>query len=294
MSVVGLALAKDWSLDTDEEGHRDYTVVWRVETDDVADGPDVAFTATGLPTPGASLSLGNTVDAWAFYNRKGSARLRKREANRKAWDVTTMFSSRPPKRCNTNSFDDPLLEPHRVNGDFNQSMEEALQDNSGTPLNNSSEQRYTGAIVQKPTTRPIVKLQMNVLWIDLAWMAEYADAVNSDVWWGQAVRTIECTIGPWERRNYGTCNFFFVVNFTFELRLETWDYLLLDEGTRVKVSGASPARYTQYKDEREENGKTLLDGNGNALAAGGTPVWHRKRVLKERPFAAVGWPASLF
>lgn len=290
---AGTALLKNWTLDTDEEGHRDYTLTWGVETDDALDGPDTAFTAAGLPTPGASLNVGNAVDAWAFYNRKGSARLRKVNANRKAWDITTVFSSRPPKRCNTSAFEDPLLEPHRVSGDFSQAMEEALQDNAGDPIANSSEQRYTGALVQKPTSRPIVKLQMNVAWIDLDWMAAYADSVNSDVWWSQPVRTIKCTVGPWERRNYGTCNFFFVVNFTFELNRNTWDYILLDEGTRVKVAGSSPARYAQYKDEREENARTLLDGNGNALAAGGTPVWNRSRVLKELPFAAIGWPASL-
>lgn len=290
---AGTARVKNWSLDTDEEGHRDYTVTWGVETDNPMDGPDVAFTGAGLPTPGASLNIGNTVDAWAFYNRKGSARLRKVDANRKAWDLVTVFSSRAPKRCNTGAFEDPLLEPHRVSGDFAQVMDEALQDKDGKPIDNSSEQRYTGALVQKPTSRPIVKLQMNVAWIDLAWMAAYADAVNSDVWWSQAIRTIKCTVGPWERRNYATCNFYFVVNFTFELKRDKWDYVLMDEGTRVKVAGSTPARYTQYKDEREENGRTLLDGDGNALAAGGTPVWNTFRVLKEMPFAAVGWPASL-
>jgi hypothetical protein len=106
-------------------------------------------------------------------------------------------------------------------------------------------------------------------------------------------RSIKCTTGPWERVLYGTCYYYFIVRFTFELRLPNWDIVVPDEGTRVKVAGSSPARYVQYKDEREENGITFLDGSGNALAAGGTPVTKTFQRPKQKDFSSAGWPASL-
>lgn len=293
MTAVATKGPSNWTRDDDEEGHKDYTITWPVVTTNALDGPEVAWTASGLPLPGASLNIGNTVNAWAFYNRKGSARLKKVEANRKLWELTTVFTTRPANRCTTNAVGDPLLEPHRVRGSFNQVMEEALRDTSGAPVDNSAEQRYTGAIVQIPRSRPVVELEMNVSWINLAWMAEYADAVNSNVQWSQPVRTIKCTVGPWERVLYGTCYYYFIVRFTFELKYDKWDVVLLDEGTRVKVAGSSPVRYHQYKDELSENGRVLLDGAGNKLAAGGTPVWNTFRILREKDFSVVGWPSSL-
>jgi glycerophosphoryl diester phosphodiesterase len=116
----------------------------------------------------------------------------------------------------------------------------------------------------------VVELEMNVGWINLYWLAEYADSYNNATHWGMPARSIKCTTGPWERVLYGTCYYYFVVRFTFELRLPNWDIVVPDEGNRVKVAGSSPARYVQYKDEREENGITFLDGSGNALAAGAT------------------------
>jgi len=293
MSANAVTAPYDWYKESTEEGDEIYTLKWKVETTAVSDGPDVAWTAAGLPVPGASLSYGGTVNPWAFFQGKGSAKLLKQEVNRKWWDMTTVFSTKPIRRCNESRTNDPLLEPHKVNGSFSQIMEEAIYDKDNAVIDNSAEQRYTGAIVQSARVRPVVELEMNVAWINLAWMAEYADSVNSNVQWGQPVRTIKCTVGPWERVLYGTCYYYFVVRFTFELRYETWDVKLLDEGTRVKVAGSSPARYVQYKDEREENGKTLLDGSGNALAAGGTPVFNTFRVLREKDFSTVGWPASL-
>ena len=283
---------KDWSADFDDEGNATYTLTFPVETTHPTDGPDVAMTASGLPVPGASLGAwgGN---AWAFYNRKGSAKLKKVEALRKLWDVQCVFTTRPAKRCTTSAVEDPLLEPHRVKGTFQQQTKELLYDNAGAAIKNSAEQRYTGPIVQDTESTPVVELEMNVSWINLNWLADYADSYNNATWWSMPARSIKCTTGPWERVLFGTCYFYFVVRFTFELRLPNWDIVVPDEGTRVKVAGSSPARYVQYKDEREENARTFLDGSGNALAPGAALVTKTFQRPKQRNFAAAGWPASL-
>lgn len=292
MSANSVSAPKDWSVETDDEGHADYTLIWGVQTTTLTDGPDVALSAAGLPVPGSSLgSIGG--NPWAFFNRKGGARLKKVDALRKYWDVTTIFTTRPARRCTTSAIEDPLLEPHRVKGSFQQTIQELLYDVNSAAITNSVEQRYTGAIVQDTVSTPIVELEMNVSWLDLTWLANYADSYNNATWWGMPARSLKCTTGPWERVLYGTCYFYFVVRFTFELRLPTWDIVVPDEGTRVIVTGSSPARYIQYKDEREENGTTFLDGSGAALAAGATIVNRTFQRPKQKDFSAAGWPSSL-
>lgn len=293
MTANAVTAPKDWAVETDDEGHGDYTLTWGVETTSALDGPDVALSASGLPIPGASLSaLGG--NPYAFFNRKGSAKLKKVDASRKYWDVTTVFTTRPVKRCPSDAFEDPLLEPHRVKGSFAQIMEELLKDVNGDLIQNTAEQRYTGALVQEPASRPVVELEMNVAWLDLTWLATYADSYNDATHWGMPARSIRCTTGPWERVTQGACSsFFFIVRFTFELKLPNWDIIVPNEGSRVRVAGTTPARYVQYKDEREENGITLLDANGYALAAGGTPIFNTFQRPKQEDFSAAGWPASL-
>lgn len=291
-SVIGGA-PYDWDLQIDEEGHRDYTLSWRVETDDPADGPDYALTASGLPTPGAYLNVGNTTDQWAFYQRKGSARLQKREDRRTTWNVQTVFSTRPNRRCQTSAIEDPLLEPHRVRGGFVKTTREATQDKDGDPLTNSAGERFRGPVVQVVDSRPTVELEMNVSWIDVPFLSEYVESVNDAAWWGMASRTIKCTDFTWEQVLYGACYKYFQVAFSFELKVDKWDLHLLDEGDMVAIGGTSPVRYKRAKDEYEELVHVLLDGSGNALASGASSVYLTKRVLREKDFSAVGWPSTL-
>jgi hypothetical protein len=296
MSANAVTSPVDWSKSTDEEGNETYTVLWRVETTATADGPDVAWTAAGLPIPGSALSIGNTINPWAFYQGKGDAKLTRLEASRKIWDLTTVFSTKPSKRCQDSRVSDPLLEPHRVKGSFAQVMEETRTDKNGSPLQNTVLEPYTGPECQFAACRPVVELEMNVAWINLAWMAEYADAVNSNVQWGQAVRTIKCTVGPWERVQYGNCYYYFVVRFTFELRYETWDFQPWNRASRYVLAGKSApwtpeTDFANFKTANEEN--TI--GMVAATTGYATTTANRLnfRIFREKDFSTVGWPATI-
>ena len=291
MSAERVTYPWDWSKDSTEEGDEVYTLQWKVNTTSVYDGPDVAWTAPGLPYPGASLAVGNTINPWAFFQGKGSAKLVSVNDNRKLWNLTTTFSTKAIKRCSENRTTDPLLEPPRVKGSFSQVMEEAVADKDGNPIQNTVKQRYTGSVVQTPKSRPVVELEMNVAWINLAWLAEYADTVNSNVQWGQAVRTIKCTVGPWERVMYGSCFYYFVVRFTFELKTDKWDLHLPNIASRVRVTASSPWEYTSFKLADEENSSGFVDATTGYATA--TANYLDFRVLKEKDFSIVGWPASL-
>lgn len=283
----------DWYMETDEEGHRDYHVFWNVETDGETYGPDAAMFCPGLPLPGASLNIGNCVDAYAYYQRKGNAKLKRREVRRTTWLVQTDFSTRPVRRCETSKWENPLLEPHKVRGGFDTFQKEAIVDKDGDAILNSAGQRFKGPAVQIEDGWPTAEVEQNVSWINLPFLAQYRYSVNNATFWGCAARTIKCKTFTWERVLYGTCSYYFRVSTSFQLNADTWDLHLLDEGDMVKVPGTTPAQYRRAKDWQEENVHVLLDGAGNALAAGDPEVYLDKRVLKELNFAAVGWPASL-
>ena len=286
MSAIAVGYPRDWSLEMNDDGHRDYTVFWPVQTTSVYDGPDIAITAPGLPTPGASLAIGNTIDPWAFYQRKGSAKLIKSRGNRKFWDVALHYTTLPTKRCQTNKIENPLMEPHRVSGEFRKYTAEATEDKDGDPLVNSAHERFKGPVVSRDFNRPSIHLEMNVAWLNLTVLAGYVDAVNDSTWWGQSARKIKCSEFDWQRVLYGTCNYYFIAKFTFELKEDTWDFKVLDEGAKILENGEA----IQYKDTREENTTTLLDGSGQATT---TPYYHEFRVYPEKDFSTVGWPASL-
>lgn len=283
----------DWSMTTDEEGHRDYSVLWEVHTSGPTYGPDAAMFAPGLPMPGASLNIGYCVDPWAFYQRKGSAKLKERDKHRSIWVVETVFSTRPVRRCETDSFEDPLLEPHKVRGGFDTFQREAIVDKDGNAILNSAGQRFRGPAVQIEDGWPTVEVEQNASWINLPFLAQYRYSVNNATWWGCAPRQIKCKTFTWERILFGLCFFYYRVTTSFQLNEDTWDLHLLQEGDMVKIPGTSPPRYRRAKDEFEENVHVLLDASGNALAAGAAEVYTDKRVLPELDFSVVGWPASL-
>lgn len=283
----------DWSMTEDEEGHRDYAVLWQVHTDGPTYGPDHALYCPGLPAPGASLNIGNTVDPWAFYQRKGSAKLKSRDQNKSVFLVETNFSTRPIRRCQSSQSQDPLLEPHQVRGSADAFMREAMGDKDDKPLLYSSNERIRGPAVQIEDGWPTIEVQQNVAWINLAFLGQYRYATNVTTFWGCPARTLKCKTINWERVLYGTCYFFFRVTTTFQLNLQTWDLRILDEGDMVLVPGSNPPQFRRAKDAYEENVHVLLDGNGNALAPGDPEVYLEKRVLRELDFSVVGWPPAL-
>jgi len=279
----------DWSLATDDEGHRDYSVVWQVQTDSPLHGPDHALYAPGMPMPGSSLSIGSTIDPWAFYQRKGSAKLKSRSNRRDVYLCETIFTTRPNRRCHTNKIEDPLLEPHKVRGAADLFTREATTDKDGKPLLTPCKERFRGPTLQIEDGWPTIELEQNVAWINLSVLTQYRHAVNSNVWWEQPIRTIRCKTFTWERVLYGTCYFYWKVATQFQLNADTWDIDLLNESNLEKIDG----EFVQAKDDRENNITVIVDSDGERWDGTGTAPTTKFRVRTERDFSTVGWPATL-
>jgi hypothetical protein len=275
----------DVDLQVDDEGHCDYTLSWNVETT-LGDGPDEALYGSGMPIPGSAYASNPA----AYYQRKGSARLKDVSGSKRRWVCQTVFSTRPAKRCQDTAVGDPLSEPHRIRGSFARYTEEIRADKDGDALLNSANEPITG--LTREASRPTFEIEQNVAWIDVDVLKEVVDAVNSSTIWGLADRTLRCQSLTWEQLQYGACYKYFHVVSVFEIKEETWDYKILDQGNMVKIAGSVPAKFRRAKDEFEETCRVLLDNFGNAT---NTPTYlPDARVLREVDFSMIGWPAVLF
>jgi hypothetical protein len=124
------------------------------------------------------------------------------------------------------------LEPQKISGTFAKYTKEAVFDRNGNAIVTSSWERMKGPEVEFDHNRPAVRVEQNVVALDLATVAPMIDTVNDATLWGLAERTIKLTNFAWERKLYGSCNFYYTRVFDFDIDYNTWDRNLLDEGTK--------------------------------------------------------------
>lgn len=282
-----------WSKSQDDLGHRTYKVRYLVTCTSPFDGPSVALTSPGLPLVGAFWIIDNDRDfyAWCRWNHEITP-LVTGEPNTKFY-IDYEFSTKPMNRCTLFPVEDPLLEPMKISGSFTKYQQEATTDRFGRPNLNSSHELIRGPQVEFDSNRPTVKIEQNVLSLQLNLFSSMVDTVNSDVMWGVPARCIKLSNVTWERKYYGECNTYYTRTFEFDIRYDTFDRVLLDEGSKVlsghwgnpnnpadagnagwitdKIANdgslpdpnpGNPSHYIQYKDRQGENAKTVLDGSG--------------------------------
>ena len=286
----------DWSLSIDKDGHRDYRLLWEVDTTSNADGPAVVANAAGLPTVGTTWAFGNDVDLWAFCwpNWVISPVLTK-EANRQ-WTVEQVFSTKPLNRCQDNSIENPLLEPDRINGSFVRYVKEVTQDRFGEPLKTSSHELIRGAIAEFDHNRPTVTVEKNLASLPLVSFAPMIDSVNDATLWGLPARCVKLSNASWRRHLYGTCTYYYTVTYEFDIDYYDFDRKAIDEGTKVLSKGGDktkPQDFELYKDRNGENTRVLLDGNGEPLKDDAEPVEIDISYYRESNLMTLGIPASL-
>lgn len=307
----------DWSMQRDKEGHRDYTIRWYCVSDDPLDGPERAFFTPGLPAIGSAWSFGNDSDAWAFCWPTTRVTPVNTKEPQTQWIVEQLFSTRPLSRCQDTSIEDPLSEPDRIGGSFVKYTKEVTKDRNGAALKSSSHEMLRGPIVEFDHNRPTVSIEKNLVTLPLATFAPMVDTVNDAVLWGLPARTIKLSNVSWQRKLYGTCTFYYVVSYEFDVDYSTFDRIAMDEGvkclaghTAVDEAGdgldpdgidpdtgaaykLNPKRFVVYKDINGENTRCLLDGDGVPLKDGASPHEIDIEYYTESNFLTLGIPSSL-
>lgn len=283
MPVALIGGPRSWAMTRDSAGHRDYTIKFMIRCTP-ADGPANALQTPGLPLPGSWWLVGNDIDVWAWCTLEASVSPVLTNEPNTRFEVEQKFSTRPPTRwrCSEDQVTDPVLEPPKISGSFVRYTEEATQDRFGLPLVSSSWEQLRGPQVEFDTNRPQVRIEQNILVLNLPLLASMVDCVNVWPMWGLPARCIKLSEVNWELQYYGACYVYFKRSLVFDINYNTWDRQILDEGTKVlkghwdKTTGAyildaiggqppnpfNPNHFIRFQDRLGNPGHVILNGAG--------------------------------
>jgi hypothetical protein len=269
-----------WGGERDDEGHRTWHITFVVHTDDPLDGPFSILMTPGLPTTGALWVFGNDVDAWAWCHPQCTVHSSDQPGDPTGtWLVERTFSTKPIKRCQDKSVEDPLLEPQKISGNFVKYQEEAMIDRYGLPLWNTAGERITGPKAEFDANRHTIKIEQNVPDLQLPLISSMKDTVNDSDLWGVPARCVKLSDVSWERKLWGVCTYYFSRSFTFEIRMPQpiynadatqvidtipgWDRAVPDEATKCLrgrwITDIDDSNYGKYLDVNNPDVTNLQD-----------------------------------
>lgn len=287
-----------WGGERDSEGHRTYNVTHLVECS-VDYGPARVMLCPGLPVIGAKWRFKNDRDDWAFCTpeRKVIVHETKEGHPTTTWRVDDTFTTKPGRRCQDTSIENPLLEPANISGSFVKYTKEATHDWQGNPIQSSSHEPLKGPQLEFDESRMTVKIEQNTLSLQFWLLANFMNMLNDQPLWGMPKRCIKVDGISWQRKLYGRCHFYYTRSLDFDINFETFDREVPDEGTKVlhghwryhkkgdpdapdkppasrsnawildTIDGEvpnrqNPAHFDRFKDRNGELAKTYLNGYG--------------------------------
>lgn len=273
-----------WSVEQDEDGHREYRVVQLVDADR-EDGPYAVLNCPGLPEEGQAWNFDNDVDEWAWckFDRKVTPVV-EGEAN-ELWKVESVFTTRPVDKCREDPILDPLLEPMKLTISVNKYQEEALYDVSGRKITNSAHEVIRGPQNEWDASRAVVRITQNVADAEATLLLKYLDHVNDAPLWGFGLRCVKFSNFTLERKYHGNCDVYYARMLEFDCRADSFDRKILDEGTKVlngkwdtnrewqliDINGSppdpsNPRHFVRAVDAQLNPIRVILDGHGKPWA----------------------------
>lgn len=282
--VGGPGAVRSWSGERDDDAHRTYKVKQLVKAD-FADGPNTVMNCPELPQIGDLWLFYDDVDTWAFCwpTRTVTPFMVKEGDPGRDWEVETTFTTRPvPRRCLQQEPEDPLLEPQKVSGTFVKYTVEAITDMAGDLILNSAHEQLHGPAVEFDANRPTVKIEQNVPSLELELFASMVDTVNDAPLWGLNARCVKLSNVSWERLFYGNCYYYYKRTLEFDISYNSFDRIVLDEGTMVlhgywsqtddswvvaPIEGvtpdpSNPLHFIQFTDRMNQPAHVILNGAG--------------------------------
>ena len=256
------------SATRDDEGYREYSVVWLVKSD-LVDGPANVMQTANLPQIGDQWNFGVEVDIWAFCYPTLEVTIHQEKEGDPVrwWRVKQKFSTKFRKRCATAEVADPLNEPQKISGSFVKHNRERMRDRFGDYIYSSSFEQIRGPQVEFEDVSPTVKIEQNVALLELGLFSGMVNTVNDSTLWGLPSRAIKLGNATWARLLYGQCNYYYTRTFDFEVGpyvpefgQNTFDRRILDEGTKA------------LRGHWHKNAAELAAANTNQIAAGVGPA----------------------
>ena len=282
-SLVGRRV---WEGGQDDSGYRDFQIVWRIRTTRT-EGPSSVLSCPGLPIEGSPWIFDDDVEPSIWCRPKMSVKQVVAEEGDPCllWDLTQTFSNKPPPKdqqqgCQDQHPEDPLLEPQKVSGNFQKFQEEATYDRFLLPIQTSSHEQIRGPQNEWDSNRPTIQIVQNVLNLELDVFAPMIDTVNMFTLWGLLPRCIKLSDVAWTKNYYGQCYAYYTRTLSFDVNYNTFDRVVLDEGTKVlhghwedsgwildDIDGeppdaTNPSHFDRFKDRNGENCRVVLNGFG--------------------------------
>jgi hypothetical protein len=281
-----------------------YQRVFVVATDNDHIGAREVSFCPGLPFLGYQYNTGYEVDPLVRVISRSAQPVGN---SRRVWEVTVNYSSKHDDPEEENTEEESLeLEPPEVSFDFATRMkvvQRATQILSSTDEGVILDNEYLS-----PTTSagepfdpppeieehfPVLTITRNERFLNMEQIREYVNVVNSDNFQGGGPRTVKIN-GISARKQYKKNLRYWRTTYTLEFNPATWDLQLLDIGSyslRFVVDPEDIANVTTERvyfltdDDPPQPRLGLLDGQGNPLSDGGTPVFRRfPNVYTARPF----------
>lgn len=275
---------REWSVKRDEDGYREYKLKTLVVSDTPC-SPTAVLTTPGLPIFGSIWSYGGDIDiyAWCRWDADVTSVVKSEPGN---WfEIEHTFSSKPKKKCKDKQSEDPILEPPEISGSFEDDKEEITHTYYGAAITNSAFEIMRGPHVEFKRARGIIKVKMNLPFLNIQFFNGMINTVNASTFWGAAPRCVLFADFDWTKKFYGECYPYYEVTLTFKIDRNTWDRVVLDEGTKAlrghwemvgqyemwvldKLDGKlpDPSRPSDFIVVTDRNGnrmKVVLDGEGN-------------------------------
>lgn len=280
---------------------KEYTVVYKVTSDDRNDGPSVIRTAFGVPTIGDIYVAGNDVDAAAVVVGKTVTQVSPWE-----WEVNVTYSTDvgdEDLQSLVQQIDNPLLEPPEITYGFEERrilVPGRYNDPIGPPGDKAWEQGIfapNGELFEPQPEAdyadPVIHVRRNLQTIDPQAIRSLANCVNNDSFDGAEPRQLRLKPITASRKFNKNIGFYWEVHYSIVFRFETWDIQLLNQG---HYSWPTPGKPTSvwsttikpitYKTVSGEPRLVNLSTNG-MINTTSTPTYTRIRFYREVSFGSL-------
>lgn len=287
-----------------EHGKYSVTRKFIVQSNTISDGPIIVTAAIGVPRLYEFYAFGNELQTYVRCRSVAAERITDGSLS---WMVTAEYSTPEPKdfgREGTGQevegqFENPLLELAQVS--FGSECVQVpvygvFDPSTGTVMvcKNSAGQTYVPPPMMDQDRLTLTITRNEIITAPHPQTAlTFQNTCNSDTWWGASAGQVKCKtiVSAREVKNLPSGSPFPYLKVTYVFNfLNSWDLSILDSGDYYQTVTMGPL--IPFQDQSGNTITGLLDGSGNALASGGTPVFNSFRVYARNPFAALNLPQS--
>lgn len=181
MTVTDVRI-KDVQGSVDEQGFRDYTVVYDVETNDTSDLVVTVREAAGLPQIGDAYAVSGEFDADAWLRNK-TVTLHSGDESYKLWRVSCRYSSRLSINPPTLDQTEPLSLPATWSGGLLQFEREYFKDRDGEAIKNAAGEFFLDPPITGDDSRFSIVCEKYFNFGNINVFSEFKDAINDRPFW---------------------------------------------------------------------------------------------------------------